>query len=195
MADVTDVKASTRDKVSKRSFVDKDGNWAGRVSVDTVGFKIDILSEDGEVAHTIDKALGDFTEGVLNAAAAFGLVTAITNTFGGIKGPRQEVVDAAEERLAALLEGDWSTDRQSGPRTSHILDAAIAVAADAGKEVTEEWKEKFIARYKSDEEFAKALNKDAVFQAKLTAIKAKAAQERATKAAEAAKDVKSVLFD
>lgn len=187
MADVAEVAKSSRKEVSRRSFKSNDGNWTSRATPDVVAFKIELI-EDGEVAHTIERQLKDFDAGVLRAAAAFGFVTSITNTFGGIKGPVEEIIQAAEDRLAVFDEGDWTGERQGGPRTSHLLEAAIAVRADAGKETSEEWKQKFSANLKADENFAKELQKDPMFAAKLAAIKAKAAAERATAAAEKAKD-------
>lgn len=190
MADVTEVAGSKRKEVSKRSFKNQDGTYTSRATPDTIGFKIEIL-EDGEVAHTIERDLGKFDQGVLRAAAAFGFVTSITNTFGGVKGPIEEVISAAEDRLAVFDEGDWTGERQGGPRTSQLLDAAIEVRKDAGKETSEEWKAKFQAALKADENYAKELQKDPMFAAKLAAIKAKAAAERATAAAEKAKGATS----
>lgn len=187
MADVTEVTGTKRKEVSRRTFKGKDGSWTSRATPDTVGFKIELV-EDGEVAHTIERDLVAFDESVRNAAAAFGFVTSITNTFGGIKGPIEELISAAEDRLAVFDEGDWTGERQGGPRTSHLLEAAIAVRADAGKETSDEWKAKFQAALKADENYAKELQKDPTFAAKLAAIKAKAAAERATKLADAAKE-------
>lgn len=187
MADVTEVAGSKRKEVSRRSFKSKDGSYSSRATPDVVGFKIELI-EDGEVAHTIERDLAGFDPGVLRAAAAFGFVTSITNTFGGIKGPFEEIIQAAEDRLAVFDEGDWTGERQGGPRTSHLLEAAIAVRADAGKETSDEWKSKFQAQLKADENFARDLQKDPIFAAKLAAIKAKAAAERASKLADAAKE-------
>lgn len=182
---------SSRREVSKRSFVNAAGEYTGRVNPDSIGFKIEFV----ETGDTIEQQLTDFSDGVRNAAALFGLVTSITNTFGGVKVP-EEAIAAAQERLEILLEGDWASERQSGPRSSHILEAAVAVRADAGKDTTDEWKDKFLAAIKADENYVKELAKDPAFAAKLAAIKAKAAQERAAKAAEKAKDAgTSVLLD
>lgn len=189
MADATEVSTTTRNSVSKRQFVNEKGEWTSRVDIDSVGFKIDIL-DNGEVAETIEGSLSDLEPGIVNAAALFGLVTAITNSFGGLSksGPIEEVIQAAQDRWATFTEGEWAEARQSGPRTSQYLEAAIAVRQDTGKPITDEWKDKFLARLKSDENYKKDLAKNAVFAAKLAAIKAKAATELAERKAAKAKD-------
>jgi hypothetical protein len=194
MADTTQV-TKTRDNRSKRSFFNAEGKYTPRASTDAIGFKIDILDGD-EVVETIEQRLEDFAPEVVNAAALFGFVTSITNTFGGMKGDVQEMVDAANERLGVFLEGDWTGESKSGPRTSHALEAFVELRADGGIETSEERKAKFIADIKADDKMvARLVKEDAAFAAKLAAIKNRAAEKRATELAEKAKGQRSSLLD
>lgn len=171
--------------VSKRTFKLKDGSYAPRSGIDVTGFKIELLKAD----HTIEQSLGDFSQPVLAAAAAFGLVTAITNAFGGVGDDPAEAIDAAEDRLATLLSGEWATDRSTGPRTSDIGDAYVRARQDAGKATTEEQKTKFLAMVKElgDKGVKTYLAETPEIDAALSAIRAERATAKATEKAAKAK--------
>lgn len=192
MVDATSVEATrTRREVSKRSFRSADGTYTSRANTSSVGFRIEFV----ENGHVIEHSLSDFPEGVRNAAAAFGLVTSITNTFGGVKGPVEDAIEAAEDRLAVFLEGDWSAERQTGPRSSQLVEAFKALRDDHGLETTDDRIAKFVEDLKN-EEYAKTIMKDVQFAAKLQAIRAKAAAERAAKLAAKAESAEgSTLLD
>lgn len=179
----TEETTKTRAEVTKRSFKNKDGSYSGRATTDTVGFRIELV-ESGE---TFEHSLGDFAEGVLAAAAAFGLVTSVTNTVGGKALSAQERAELLSDRLETLLEGDWSAERQSGPRSSQLLEAIIRVRTEGGAATSPEQREALALKLK-DPEAAKAYLANSKVAAAYADIKAKAALERAKKLASKAGD-------
>jgi hypothetical protein len=180
----TEENTRTRAEVTKRSFKSKDGEYTGRATTETVGFRVELV-ESGEV---FEHSLSDFSEGVLAAAAAFGLVTSITNTVGGKALSAQERAELIADRLETLLEGDWAAERQSGPRSSQLLEAIIRVRTDGGATTTPEQREALALRLKNDPEAVKAYLGNAKVAAAYADIKAKAALERAKKLAGKAED-------
>lgn len=169
----------TRAEISKRSFLNSAGEYSARASTDTTGFRIELV-ESGDV---VEYSLSDFEPGVLNAAAAFGIVTSVTNTIGGKSLSAQERLDLITDRLETLLEGDWTAERQSGPRNSQLIDALVKVRADAGKDTTQEWRDKVSLDLKANPDKAKAYLANAHVAAAYAEIKAKAAMARAQKLA------------
>jgi hypothetical protein len=165
----------TRSEVTKRSFLNEGGEYTGRATSKVKGFRIELV-ESGQV---FEHALADFDSGVLAAAAAFGLVTSITNTVGGKSLSAEERVDLIQDRIETLLEGEWSAERQSGPRSSQLLEALVRVRADSGKETTQEWKDKMALVLRDSPEKAKEYMANPLVAAALADIKAKAALERA----------------
>lgn len=175
----------TRAEVSKRSFLNKDGSYTARATTDTIGFKIELVESGDSFTHK----LSEFEPGVLAAAAAFGLVTSVTNTIGGKSLSGDERAALLQDRLDTLLEGDWSAERQSGPRSSQLLEAIVAVRTNAGKDSSQEWKDKVSASLKADPELSKKYLTNPLVAAEYANIKAKAAVERAKKLSDAAKEV------
>lgn len=177
MSEAAQESARTRAEVSKRSFLNKDGGYTARATADTIGFKIELVESGDSFTHK----LSEFTPGVLAAAAAFGLVTSVTNTIGGKSLSGDERAALLQDRLDTLLEGDWSAERQSGPRSSQLLEAIVQVRANAGKDSTQEWRDKVSTSLKTDPELAKKYLANPLVAAEYANIKAKAAVERAQK--------------
>lgn len=188
----SEVATSKREKVSQRTFKNKEGEYTSRVGTDSLGFKVELLGSGA----VIEKQLKDFDPGIINAAALFGLVTSITNTFGGISDP-DEMAEAMDARLETLLAGEWSAERQTGPRTSDLLEAYVAFRSKNGKDTDDAKRESFLNDLKSGAAKAKdLLNDNPGLAAEFAAIKARRAAERAAKAAEAAGEQKaSALLD
>lgn len=187
-----------RNKKSRRWFVNEAGDRSPRVSTESTGFVIEILDEAGEVAETLRADLGQFQKGVRNAAALFGLVTSITNTFGSSKLSLDDAIEAAQGRLETLQEGTWSSDRQAGPRTSDIVEAYIAYRKANDRDTPAEK----VASFRADIESGKVKVPDLLkdnpgLNAEYLAIKSRRAAERAAKAREAAggKDSGGNLLD
>lgn len=165
----------TRAEVTKRSFLNDGGEYTGRATTKVKGFKIELVGTD----QTFEHALADFDSGVLAAAAAFGLVTSITNTVGGKSLSAEERAELIADRIETLLEGEWSAERQSGPRSSQLLEALIRVRTDAGKDSPQEWRDRMAVTLRDNPEKAKEYMANPLVAAALADIKAKAALERA----------------
>lgn len=181
----------TRAEVTKRSFLAEDGTYTGRATTKTKGFKIELVGSD----QAFEYGLEDFDSGVLAAAAAFGLVTSITNTVGGKALSIEERVELIQDRIETLLEGEWSAERQSGPRSSQLLEALIRVREDAGKESTQEWRDRMSVTLRDNPDKAKEYLANPLVAAALADIKAKAALERAKKLAAKSKEAPQAAAD
>jgi hypothetical protein len=179
MAMETEVMTKSRAAVSKRTFKKESGEYTSRVSTESIGFKIELI----ESGHIVEYALRDFSDEVIKAAALFGIVTSVTNAFGAIKDP-DEMAEAMDNRLEALINGEWTSERETGPRTSDILEAYIAFRAKHGKDTTQANQDKFLANLKDGSTTLKdLLASEAGLAAEYAAIKAKRIIERADKAA------------
>jgi hypothetical protein len=182
MVDVTAENTRTRAEVTKRSFLQDSGDYTGRASTGTKGIRIELV-ESGDV---FEHLLAEFSPGVIAAAAAFGLVTSITNTVGGKSLSAEERKELMQDRIDTLLEGEWSAERQSGPRSSQLLEAWVRVRTEAGKESTQEWKDKVSIELRDNPEKQKALLANPQVAAAYAAIKAEASIARAKRLAEKA---------
>lgn len=178
MADVAE--KGTRVTKCERVFVDADGKEAARSHPTVVAVRLR-FTETGDV---LDMPLADLNPGIINAAAAFGLNTSVGNTFGAISDPG-EAFEAAETRWNSLREGHWSAERQSGPRTSDILEAVARYRKENGSDVSDAWREGFKAKLADGQLDTKKLLEQPVLKAHYLAIKRERAEERATKAAAA----------
>ena len=172
----------TRAEVTKRSFKNEAGEYTGRASTGTTGFRIELVESGDAFEHL----LSEFSPGVISAAAAFGLVTSITNTVGGKSLSAEERKELMQDRIDTLLDGEWSAERQSGPRSSQLLEAWVRVRTEAGKESTQEWKDKVSLELRDNPEKQKALLANPQVAAAYAAIKAEASIARAKRLAEKA---------
>ena len=172
----------TRAEVSKRYFRLSDGTYVSRANNDVVGFRFDVLDETGEVFESFEGNFDDYNESVIRAAAMWGMMTSAGNTTGGKSLTPQERAELVADRLGLFADGEWTGERQSGPRSSQLLEAIIAVRAAGGAETTEEQKATLATKLQDEEEKKKWMANGKVAAA-LAQIKAEAAMERAKKAA------------
>jgi len=171
----------TRAEVSKRSYFNSEGDYSARASTATAGFRIEVINPAGE-NYVREHDLSEFTPEVLKAAAAYGIVTSATNTFGGKDLSFDERVALLDDRLDTFLKDeDWSAERQSGPRSSQLIEALVAVRAKANRETPQEWIDAKIAELKATPEKAKEYMANPHVAAELSRIKAEAAIARAAK--------------
>jgi hypothetical protein len=189
MADVANGEAvveKTRASKTQRLFYNKDGVESNRVGLDSVAWKL-IYVPTGD--HWSGK-LDDLADEVRNAAALFGLITNITNAIGSSKLTDAECIESVEGRLEALTEGRWTMERETGPRTSDLVAAMRALAAEQGREFTEEQATALGNKF-ADEANGPAERKKYMgnpqFKAHFDAIKLQRAQDRLKKSQEAAK--------
>lgn len=180
--DTTSEAAATTKKARnvENYYISKDGSKSPRPQPDVVGFGKKFLGN----GIVLEKMLQDFPQPVLAQASAFGLQQVLQNAYGAATDD-DERADMADARLETLLGGSWAADRQSGPRSSDLIDAWAAARAEGGKPVTDEWKDQQRQKLESGEVTAKDLQNNVRIKAKLDAIKAERAAERAKASAEA----------
>jgi hypothetical protein len=187
MTDAT-AKSKTRDRTTRRWFIDENNQPTDRAHIGAIGFGIEFV-ETGEV---LEAKLSDFAEGVRNAAALFGFVTSITNAAGGAEKTGSDRVEAARSRFDALLEGDWSAAREVGVRTADAVEALVRIKKAAGKTIDrEETRRKLL----SGEISLADLQANKRFVATVAAIQAERKQERAAKLAAEAGDADADALD
>lgn len=164
-------------------YVSQSGERAARPMPDVVAFGKRFLSN----GHEIVKNLEDFSQESLSQAAAFGLQQVGQNAYGAAADD-DERIEMLEARWESIQNGNWSADRQVGPRSSDLVDAFAQARADQGKESSDEWKETIRQKLESGEIAAKDLQANPLIKAKLDAIKAARAAERAKASAAKAAD-------
>jgi|CXWL01.1.fsa_nt_gi hypothetical protein len=182
MADAN-VAADTKERTTKRSFVLSDGTEVSRATADVQSVRVIFVEND----HVLDMNLDDLEPGVLRAAAAFGVLTSVTNTVGSSKLSLDEKIDAAQGRWEALQGGSWSAERESGPGNTDLVEAAARVQAARGKPWGDTERGAFGLRLKNEEVKGKDLLANPTFKAQYDAIKAERAMERAKVSAAKAK--------
>lgn len=189
--EATTTATRTRPEVTKRSFSLPDGSYVGRSSTRADGFRIELI-ESGQV---FEHKLKEFSPEVIHAAALFGIVTSVTNAIGGKGLSVEERGELLENRLATFLEGEWASERESGPRSSQLLEAIVQVRADNGKDSSQEWRDAMSIKLKDDQETRNGYMNNPLVRAALEKIKADAAAKRAAAAAAKAGESKGDLAD
>lgn len=197
---------SKRKRSITRLFVNDDGSTSGRATegTHTVVFK---YADDSETRFDLKRIGLDVSKpSVARAAAAFGISTSAGNA-GNTAAAAEETDDPefirseVEDRLDTIAPNDgsqgvWAAERVAGaPRTGLLLEACIAFRKQfANKDADPEW----IAAQREklqDKDTVKSLQADARFKGILEGIKLQKAQERASKAADAASGAKAGQAD
>lgn len=109
---------------AQRLFRAADGSLEPRVMQDVTAVVFKFPKTDEELVME----LSGLSEGILRAAAAFGINTSVGNVLGALKDPR-EYLDAAAARWETLTGGSWSEGRESGPRIGDLIEALTRVKA------------------------------------------------------------------
>lgn len=176
--------SETRKRQAKcvRSFIFNDGSEAARSGPGVTAVKLSFPDRD----ETQVMELGSLSEDIIYAAAAFGLATSVTNTFGAADMSVDDAIEAAASRWEVLSGGQWSGERETGMRTGLLLEAAGLLAEKAGKPWGQEQKDAFAAKLLSGERTAKSLQSNAAFAAALEDVKSRKQEERRKRAAEKA---------
>lgn len=176
---------STSEKPAKteRRFFDAKGEPTARASGDVVRASVTFV-DTGEVLEM------DFTKlskEMITAGAAFGIMTSVTNAAGG-HNPNATPFERALDRWEVILGGEWQGEREGGPQTALLVEAAVALGYDEGA---------VKSKLKSGEISGATLLKNAAFEAKVLELKAakleKRRAEAAGKSAAALGDLKALL--
>jgi hypothetical protein len=168
---------------TERRFFDKDGKPSPRASGDVVRASVTFV-ESGEV---IEMDLTKLSPEMITAAAAFGIMTSVTNAAGG-SNPNATPFERALDRWDTIESGEWQGEREGGPQINLIVQAAVALGYDETA---------VRAKFKSGEITAAQLMKNEAIEVKVLELKEAnlAAKRKAAqgKAGAAASDLKSLL--
>lgn len=117
-----------------RKFISRSGEATSRATLDVQ--KVVFEFESGEpLVMDLNKLKGFETlpDGVVRAAAAFGVNTSVGNTFGAIKDNPVEARIAADDRWSTLADdGEWAAEREGGMRIGDLVEAVRRAKAAAG---------------------------------------------------------------
>lgn len=169
---------SKRAEKTKRYFLDAEGEASPRASLKSVAGRIVFVGRESE---PLEFSVDELTNDVKNAAALFGIMTSVTNTVGRADMTLDDMIEAAEARLKSIVEdGRWSAERESGPRTNDLIEAASRWYAEKGKTFSPEMVTKMQARLEAEPDYRASLQRNVAVH--FAAIKAERAAERARKA-------------
>jgi hypothetical protein len=172
-----------RSSKTERRFYNAKGEESARAGGDTVRMKVTFIDDGG----AIDMDLTKLTPEMVTAAAAFGIMTSVTNAAGG-SNPNATPFERALDRWETIEGGEWQGEREGGPQTGLIVEAAVALGYD---------EDSVRAKFKSGEITAAQLLKNATIEAKVLELKeAKMVARRKdaqSRAAAAAGDLKALL--
>lgn len=167
-----------------RIFADHEGNEHSRAFPEVTAVKLRFHATPVSPLRELVMNLDDLPPGVLRAAAAFGVNTSVGNTFGAIPDP-SEAYEAACDRWETLVKGEWSADRQTGPRTSDLVEALCRYSVQQGHTVDEAFRTRLKQKC-GDEAQRKAWESNPQIQVHLMALRKERAEENARKALELA---------
>lgn len=159
-------------------YIDSKGARAARPQPDVVSFGKKFLESGEELIWDLKRF-----EAVGAQGLAFGLQQVTQNAYGGLT-TDAERIEACEDRIATLEGGSWSSERQAGPRDSDLLDAWAAAREEQGAKADAEWRESVRQKLEAGEVTSKQLMANARIKAKLDAIRAQRAADRAKASAE-----------
>lgn len=172
-----------RSSKTERRFYNAKGDETARAGGDIVKAKV-TFTETGE---EIEMDFTQLSPEMVTAAAAFGIMTSVTNAAGG-SNPNATPFERALDRWETIAGGEWQGEREGGPQIGLIVEAAVALGYDEAA---------VRAKFKSGEITAAQLMKNAAIEAKVLELKeAKMALRRKdaqAKAGAAAGDLKSLL--
>lgn len=164
-------KKAKREQVTDREYIGDD-NQPVKDPREATGFYIKHLRTGTEIVRQVEQ----FSPGVIRAAALFGLVTVATNAMGGLSADDAE--DALLARIETLDNGEWtSRTGATGPRISMLADALVAAKAADGEEISVADATAYLKSLSDAER--KDLSEVAEVKAEYSALRAKAAAERA----------------
>ncbi len=167
------VNGVTKDRSkTERRFFDSNQKEGSRAQHDTERMTVTFCETD----EILEMDLGSLDKGVLQAAAAFGIMTSVTNAAGGHH-PTDSPFVRACDRWATLSEDNvWQGEREGGgARIGDIVEAAVSFGYDRDTVTT---------KLKGGEVTAATLMQNKAIAAKVLEIRAQKAIDKA-KAAKA----------
>lgn len=126
---------SPRAAKCNRKFVSRSGEVTSRATLDVQKVVFEFTDAGGEpLIMNLDDLAGfsGLPDGVVRAAAAFGVNTSVGNTFGAIKDNPVEARLAAEDRWGTLTDGEWASEREGGMRIGDLIEAVKRAKTKAG---------------------------------------------------------------
>ena len=152
---------------TERRFYNANGDESARAQHDTERMTVTFLGDEDEGA-VLEMPMSQLKREVMQAAAGFGIMTSVTNAAGG-SNPNASPYERASDRWATLVEGQWTGERESGPRIGDIVTAAASLGYD---------EETVRAKLVSNELSATQLMKNAAIEAAVLKIRAARAADR-----------------
>lgn len=180
MAETTEVTAaSARAEKCTREFYATGGEKSARAGLESVGVVLRLAGVDD---WSLDIPYDSLTPEVARAAALFGVVTTVTNTIGKRGMTTDEMIEALEARAETLMNGVWTAERASGPRTSDVLLAFVRYRESKGVATDDAWKASMAKRLVDDPDFAADVKSRPAIAVLVETIKLERQQERIAKA-------------
>lgn len=185
MADVaTKTQKTTKPRLVDNFYVNKAGERASRPQPDVVAIGKKFL----ESGHEIVIKLASLKQEQLLQSAAFGMQQVGQNAYGAA-GSEDERIEMCSDRWDTIQGGSWASERQMGPRTSDVLDAYLqALEEKTGKPATSEFVADLQQKLADNPSALKELSENKVVKAKVDAIRAKRAAQRAEASATEAEE-------
>lgn len=180
--------AKTRGEKLNRLYENRDGEVVNKITQNVKKVIIEVIGTGERVIFDLTDISPDGqlpNECMLMAAAAFGMNTVLGNQVAGATDPT-EMAKRIQDRAEAIIEGEWATGREGGPKLSLVVEAWKASLAARGHQVSDD---QLAAMRKSivDGEYStKDLLADEHINAEFRSIEARVAVERAEKAKAAA---------
>ncbi len=120
----------TKTPFAKKGFVDASGERISEPGTDVAAITFTFADFEDQMV-----SLSDIPEPIRVALAWHGLSQKLGDSYANAsKKPAEDCYDSFQSTLERLVAGDWVKAREAaGPRTSMVLEAVLAVMANAGK--------------------------------------------------------------
>ncbi len=158
-----------------RTFYNAEGKPSNRAQKDTVRMTCEFVEE----GKTLDMDWDNVQSGVQNASGCFGAMTSVTNAAGGHH-PTMSPFERACERWGTIREdGEWQGEREGGPQTGLVVEAAVSFGHD---------RENLLRKLKDESITVATLMQNKAIAAKVLELRALKAVDRAKQAKSGADD-------
>ena len=165
--------------VSKKVHIDQDGKESRSAVAGETEFRM--LFAGGDMIRV---TRGDLSDNVWDAAGWHGLAQKLGDSYAGQKESGDDPFENASAMLEQLVAGNWVTEsKATGPRIGLLVEAIMAVKANAGLEADEA----AIEERCKNKEYVKGAKARSDVDAEYQRIVGERAKARADKAADKAK--------